>query len=217
MFRNYKNRNRSTPKDENLGNVTFGKQEPEEDCNESTGYEAFGGNYEQIFADETGSGYEETTIEKERKAATIQEIEQTSFIEVSQPEGITRPIKDWIKRERKGPGKAEEKYLVSESGLMKDTTDEDEVFDDGGKRFEEFKIRRPNKESRERRRRRELHPHRNRGCKLTLQNDTEEELTLDGENSANSIFCTPKEYPLCNNEEHPLVTQRILKIILVYL
>ena len=53
--------------------------------------------------------------------------------------------------------------------------------------------------------------YRNRGCKLTLQNDTEEELTLDGENSASSIFCTPKEYPLCNNEEHPLVTQRILK------
>ena len=94
-----------------------------------------------------------------------------------------------------------------ESELMKDATDEEDVFVDGGKRFEEFQIRRPNKESMEMRKRREMHPHRTRGCKLTLHNNIEEEPIIDGENSNNSIFCTPN----CSPDDHPLITRRMLK------
>jgi hypothetical protein len=64
MFKNRKNRNRSTPKDNNMGNVTFGEHNLKKKNDELSEYETFKHDYEQIYADETGSGFEETTFEK---------------------------------------------------------------------------------------------------------------------------------------------------------
>jgi hypothetical protein len=86
---------------------------------------------------------------------------------------------------------------------MEEPTNEVETFDDGSERFGEFKIRRPGGQLWDRENRRTRYQHRNMGCKLTLNYETEEEQPQDREDSANSIYCTPND--------HPLITKRIIR------
>jgi hypothetical protein len=97
---------------------------------------------------------------------------------------------------------------------MKVETDEEGVYDDGSKRFErvevdEFQIRRPEKGRAGRKKRRELHVHNKRGCRIT-QYDSDEEKVENKEDSDNSQFCTPF-LTKCSPEKHPLVSRKIVK------
>ena len=104
----------------------------------------------RVYAEESGSGNEDTTFEKEFKAEFTNKVEQTEILELTQPEGITRPIE-------KKP------HVIHESEVIVTEEKEDnevEVHDDGGKRFEkveseEFHIRRPRGGFELRRKRRE--------------------------------------------------------------
>ena len=133
----------------------------------------------EVFADESGSA-DDTTYEREFKEETTKQVEQT--LEVSQPEGITRPI---VKREV---------IFVSEVHTVEDNdSDVEEVHDDGEKRFRRsatdgYIIRRP-RESFDLRKRLEKAKHRTRGCRIGETSAANR--TLDKESSKNSIFCTP--------------------------
>ena len=133
----------------------------------------------EVYADESGSA-EDTTYEKELKEETTKQVEQT--LEVSQPEGITRPV---VKREV---------IFVSEIHTVEDDdSDVEEVHDDDEKRFrrsatDRYIIRRP-RESFDLRKRLEKAKHRARGCRIGETSTANR--TVDKESSKNSIFCTP--------------------------
>ena len=135
----------------------------------------------EVFANDSGSANEDTTFEKEFKNEVTNQIEQT--LEVTQPEGITRPTA------------RREVILVSEMlGVEDDEENGVEVYDDGGRRFERtsesgYLIRRPKGGFEIKRKRMESARHQTNRCRIggTIKMNR----TLDRDDSKNSVFCTP--------------------------
>ena len=220
MFRSCKNRYMSTPINFGTENVTFGEieqdhrkvEEREDQVKEDydpTSQQIGQDEEDQIYASETGSSFEETTFEKENKAAFIHEIEQTvvedelEYMEVTQPDGVTRTIR----RE------SEEIKVVRVTPVMidLDVSSEEEIFGDGSERFGGFEIRRPSKEPHKKQERRKLQMHKQRGCKLEMSGGRNEKIQED---YSKSVYYTPRESPInpkqtCNPNKHPMVTERL--------
>ena len=147
----------------------------------------------EVFADESGSANDDTSYEKEFKNEVTNQIEQT--MEVTQPEGITRPVVE------------KDVVFVSEIYRVEDDEEnEEKVHDDGGKRFERttsngYLIRRPRGGFEIKRKRLENAIHRTKGCRITEVNRT-----IDKENSKNSIFCTPATQ-VRSPESQPIISR----------
>ena len=147
----------STPKSEISGDEPSGSTNSKDGAEESDDQVEFLGFYGKIHADESGTGKEETTFEKQYKSNITKKIEQTDTLEITQPEGITRPIH----------GKP---HVVYQTQIFSSTESEEGIYGDGEDRFEEkeieeFEIKRPVEDQEHRQKRIETFRH-HRGCKL---------------------------------------------------
>ena len=125
-------------------------------------------------------------------------IEQTDTIDITQPEGITKPVQ-------------KQRRVVYETQVFSES--EEEIYGDGGDRFEEkeveeFEIRRPKKNPEHRQKRVETSRH-HRGCKLGRERHGKQNRKIDKEDSQNSIFCTPMSQPTTSMARCPLITRKV--------
>ena len=156
------------------------------------------GFYGKIHADDSGTGKEETTFEKQYRLGATNKIEQTDTMDITQPESIRKPVR-------------KQRRVVYETQVFSES--EEEIYGDGGDRFEEkeieeFEIRRPKTNPEHRQQRVETFRH-HRGCKLGRERHDKQYQKTDKEDSRNSIFCTPMSQPTTSMARCPLITRKI--------
>lgn len=190
----------STPKSEQSGEGQSGSTGSfiKTEAEEPDDYVEFLGYFGKIHADESGSGMEETTFEKQYRLGATNKIEQTDTIEITQPEGSTKPTHN-------------SSQVVYGTQIFSEN--EEEVYGDGGDRFEEkeveeFEIRRPEKNPEQKQNRVKTSRH-HRGCKLGSKKHTDHELKIDRNDSQNSFFVTPMSQPTTSMARCPIITRKV--------